>query len=147
MGYCQTVGRKCKVTITYTMTHDLDYPYITNRRENDLGVVLPPPASFLVPNISPTNVPWRGRHKCIDTEINMNVRVLRPIQVGDYIVLKKVISHWHDDFLRRDRYRFCTDGCGNDQDSRMVYDYEFDTEYIIVQLTSVIPANAVGATT
>ena len=32
VGYCQTVGRKCKVTVTYTMTHDLDYPYITNRR-------------------------------------------------------------------------------------------------------------------
>jgi len=129
------------------MTHDLEYPYITNRRENDLGVVLPPPASFLVPNISPTNIPTRNRYKCADTEINVRVRVLRPIQVGDYIVLKKVISHWHDGFLRRDSYRFCTEGCGNDMVSRMVYDYEFDTEYIIVQVASVIPANAVGATT
>jgi hypothetical protein len=90
------------------MTHDIDYPYITNRRENDLGVVIDPPAGFIVPN-QPVNTPNRNHVKCVDTEINMHVRVAKNIVPGDYIVLKRSISHWHDGFLKRDNYEFCVD--------------------------------------
>jgi hypothetical protein len=119
------------------MTHDLDYPYITNRRENDLGVVNPPPTSFVDPKTTtPPATVTRGRIKCSDTDMNIYATVPQPIRVGDYIIVKRILSHWH--FTRPDRYRFRYE-TGTEQDVVPIKDNIIDAdndakdiEYLVV---------------
>lgn len=141
VAYCQTVGRKCKVTVAYTMTHDLDYPYITNKRENDLGVVNPPPTSWIDPKSTTPSIPSRSREKCRPTSFYMYSAVPQPIRVGDYIIATRVLSHWN--FTRSDRYNFRYE-TGNDQMVVPILDWENDIEYLVVWVTEEIPATAPG---
>jgi hypothetical protein len=121
------------------MTHDLDYPYITNKRENDLGVVNPPPTSFVDPStMTGIQAITRSRVKCSPTNLDIYADVPQPIQVGDYIIVKRVYSHWH--FVRHDRYRFYYMS-GTQQNVIPILDhFDRDYEYLVVWVEEEIPA-------
>lgn len=126
------------------MTHDLDYPYITNKRENDLGVVNPPPTSYILPqSTSPTRPQSTGRVKCSNTEIRVWTKVPQPIHVGDYIILRRILTHWH--FTRYDRFRFVYQS-GTQQNVIPIIDYRNGKtgivyEYFVVKVTEEIPVS------
>ena len=135
--FCTTVGRRCKFTVSYTASYDLEDPYILNMREADLGTVTAPVA---LPATIAGNV-WRSNDdKCLMSNLNIEFDdIPSDIEIGDYIIFKRVTSHWY--FVNSDTYSINTPSVNGVQmlGYPVLVDAE-DLEYIVVPVTDTILA-------
>jgi len=90
ISYCNTLNRKCKVTINYTATQDFLNPYITNSREFDLGIVRNAITTWQ-PAITGSSgfVLLSSLEKCADINMDIYVDIPQNLLVGDYIQITR----------------------------------------------------------
>jgi hypothetical protein len=101
--FCKTIGRQCKVTYSYTMTEDLKFPYTISRKEQTIAVVQNKevPATLIPAVGAGWGVATRSNNnRCRNTDLNFNIRIRGPLEIGDYVVVKRHIDHWNEFFFR-----------------------------------------------
>lgn len=136
--FCTTVGRLCKLTVSYTMTQDLDLPYVLNSREIVFGQVTSAPA--ILPSSISGLLSKSSDEKC--ASINLSIRfnnLSADLLVGDYVIIKRVYSHWY--FTNTNSYNVQIPSSPVvTVTSYPVWDFYNDLEYIIVPITSQVSA-------
>jgi hypothetical protein len=143
--FCKTIGRQCKITFSYTMTEDLKFPYTISRKEQTIAVVQNKevPAAL----IPPTGAGWgtatrNNNDRCRGSRLDFNIRIRGPLEVGDYVVVKRHIDHWNEFFFRT------TYGgnVGTDNGNWIGVRYkEFNFEYMIFRILTRVTAGAYPA--